>query len=296
MFACQQVRAPTDGSGEAEKGAVTLKAPSTGGVGVGWTSSFTISLHVTTHVVTVSQDDGAEIRFNELGTAVNQIDADSCKTSTTAAGGDYPDPQKYTLSTSTIAFCGARRLDAQLGYFGSTATYELVTQGGSTVEIFNSSGQLEYRGDLESPRAIAYAYTAKPATHTLCPDDGEAQCEAETDQPSGRRAVALVNGAGMFSELVDPSGIEYPLGHTTTNHRLTGAGFETAGTTTYGYSTTSKGLQDELTSVTSAQGEKTSISYTAGMVHAVTDPMANTTTYSYTDTTCATSTKCVTGT
>ena len=260
-----------------------------GPFGWGWQSSLNVSLinNTPTGTITVNEANGSQVRFADIGTAAVDIHSDGCP------AGDYQDFQKYTVPGSTAAFCAPSRVDAQVGTNTALGSYQFDQSGGSTVQIFNSMGELTAEGNLQNPRAIGFRYGVTPGT-TGCPTTGEANCTFETDNVSGRHIVAEVDGYGLVQEVWDPMSREYQMTYTDGQGNLNTVMDPLGDTTHYGYAVTNptSAYKHEVTSITDPNGYAEHVTYVTGMVTSTSDPYASTTHYSYNNTHCGTLTGC----
>lgn len=261
-----------------------------GSFGYGWASSFSPSLTVSGGLVTVNEENGAQVQFQQ---AAN----DGCPTSSVSQSGDYSDFQKYTVLNSSEAFCAAYRVDAQVGVFPEFGAYEMNEQGGQKTMIFNWAGQLALTGDAADINAVGYNFNVSPGSGG-CPSDGQFACMIETDA-AGRTVKALESIYGPITAVFDPNGNEYTIDYDG-NANLTSisnGGFGNS-TWTYGYATTAVSpYNHEMNAVTNPDGDKTQIGYAStGMVTSEIAPTGGTATFAnYEQTTCATSAGCPTG-
>jgi hypothetical protein len=204
---------------DAQRAIAQAKKPATypyatgGAAGAGWTSSLTSSA-----TLKINERTGAQVFFYELGTSATQHDADGCKV--TGKPGLYADFQKFTVprtktpttptgptakyvTGSTIAFCAARRVNAQLGYISAFGGYELRSQEVATVAHYSSTyGDLvsysNASGDLRSGRTIKLSYsTTTPALH--CGTEGETKCIVKAASKTGSTVTFSDNTDGLLS-------------------------------------------------------------------------------------------------
>ena len=263
-----------------------------GPFGWGWQSSFNVSLYNSgTATVTVNQANGSQLDFRAIGTLAGQIKRDGCPV------GDNGDWQRYTAQGSTMAYCAASRVDAQVGKNLDGESYD-VTQGGGTVSLFNYYGELAATGTLQDPTAIEQTEGVRPGTSfhsAACPSTVAGDCDIEvTTLASTQRSIVAEQAVtGEVLAVYDPMGREYTFGYTGDGN-LTGITNFTHDTTHYGYETTSgtSAVQREMTSLTDPNGNQELVQYSNGMV-AWTQVQALTTSYSYSDTNCASTTGCL---
>jgi RHS repeat-associated protein len=265
-------------------------APSVGAFGYGWNSVVSSSVVVSGATATLNDDNGAQTTFA-------QPTANSCPE------GDYPDWQKYTIPGSAYAYCAAYRVDAQLGFFSATDTYQVDKDGGAAIQVYDSSygtWEMDWEGTnqtLSSDGIIIESNETAGSTNTggePCPDSAS-KCFVETDEAdTNRHVVAAENGFGLVTAVWDPMEREYQMSYTDGGSNLnsiegpspTGTG---DATTSFTYSTTAASpYKSDLTEITDPDSNTTHINYYSyGMVHDIVDPYGNTTSYIYNDTDCA---------
>ncbi|MGH9090686.1 MAG: DUF6531 domain-containing protein, partial [Acidimicrobiales bacterium] len=258
-----------------------------GHFGWGWQSSLSVSLYSSGHGYQVNEANGAEVTFTDIGSAPGDIYADECPP------GAYPDWQKYTVPTSSTAFCAPTRVNAQLGVM-SDGMYQYDVAGGSSIDIFNAIGQLVQDGNQQNPDAVRYQYGVKPTT-TGCPrtTGATATCTIETDLVVGRKIVAQDDYFGVASAVIGPTGAEYKLTYNG-DAQLTSVENPTGDVTHFGYATTlAQPYEAEMTSITDPDGNRSQIVYATGMVTQLIDPSNQYATYSYQTPNCATTAGCV---
>ena len=248
-----------------------------GAFGWGWGSNFNLFESNSSGTVTISQPNGAQNQFSLPGSQ------DSCPV------GDYEDPQKYTLASSTELYCAPQRVDAQLGLL-SSGSYELTEDGGKNTYIFNgTTGSLAYIGDNNFAWDQEMASSVSPGTGK-CPSNASS-CITTTDL-AGRVITQAVSAYGLVFEVVDPAGNDYTMGFDGGAQLTSVVNVAHANATwTYGYAGSSKSLYNEdLTSIEDPLTNVTKIGYTSsaplGYANALTDAAGATTNYTYTNTGC----------
>jgi RHS repeat-associated protein len=287
-----------------------------GPFGYGWQSTANAS---------VGEDGFGDLFFNEPnGAGVNfyTTSSDGCESTAppgTASQGNYvsdQDYQKYTVSTSTVPYCGAYRVDAQAGYVPASRSFVLDLEGGKQVEAYNEFGQLASSGTYDDPAAIQYAYTPSYGNGgpSNCSGTGVAECFVETDSSDSRSVLVKEAGPdfnGPASDIFDPYGVEYSVAFTDGSQNLnaiTNMSASNNPTTRWGYSTGGNGaLNHEMTDIIDPDGNLETITYAtsgsgtpgpfnSGMVASITDGTGQyPTDYSYAYANCVTSNDCWNG-
>ncbi|MBV9661610.1 MAG: hypothetical protein JO337_10685, partial [Acidimicrobiales bacterium] len=113
-----------------------------GTFGYGWQSVFSTSISASGGTVLVNEQNGAQIVYSPPVAGSPPQPADGC------ISGDYQDIQKYTIPGSVNPYCAANRVDAQLGYFPNTNSYQLRPKGGRGLYVFSSIyGVIQSEGD-----------------------------------------------------------------------------------------------------------------------------------------------------
>jgi RHS repeat-associated protein len=171
--------------------------------------------------------------------------------------------------------------------------------GGQNIAFYNVYGQLAAQGNLTetnlSPAGsdyINYRYNVASGTSN-CPAPTGQTCFIESDT-AGRTAIAVVNGYGLVTEVVDPFGRQYFMNYTDGDGDLNqiespspAGGLSTEN---FSYKTSATFPYDrEMTIDTDPDGNTGYVSYYPyGMVETTYDNYGNTTNYSYGSTDCAT--------
>jgi RHS repeat-associated protein len=257
-----------------------------GPFGYGWSSTMSgaattqVVSGVTNYIVTI--DNGAQTTFQENTSGI-------CPSTTgSEAQNDYESPQKYTISTSSDLFCAADRVDAQLGVYPTYGVTQLNESGGKEVYAYDAYGQLADVGNnaTTSTDDLNFTNSVSPGA-TDCPTgSGITSCLVEVDEASGRHVTAENSGYGLVIAVFDPFGREYIMGYTDDDGNLNDiyspspAGGDA--TTAFAYSTTvGSPFNSDLTQITDPDGNKSTVSYSNGMVYQLKDPYGSTTTYTY---------------
>lgn len=259
----------------------------------GWGWSSTINYSATPNVfgqVTLNEPNGSAVTFSP---ALN----DGCGT------GDYEDFQKYTTSDSYLPWCATSRLDAQLGSFGGVG-FKL-TEGNGDESGYSWTGQLAWSGTRADPQALTYTYNIAPGgggtgvpSSDTCLQDGESSCFDITD---GTHCVSTeIDTFGFIQKVIDPSGQAWTIGYNDSTQDLTSVTAPSGSTTLYSYNTTAASpynMQMNAFTNPGFSGQPTGVTdvyyLPAGMAYRLVDPSGGQTVYTYSNTTCTSSTGCV---
>ena len=263
-----------------------------GPFGWGWSSDLSASVIARSATYTVDQANGSITTFTKMGsTATTHVIHSS-----TCPSGDFHNPAKYTLTSSTLEFCASARTDASFGTFSPFAYYQLDVSGGRAVDVFaGASGKLASDGNLQNAAAINFTYDTVLATTSHCPKTSPTSCTMIWDTVStpARRIVAETNAYGIVTTVFGPTGEQWQMGYTDSQAHLNTVTTPTTNVTNYSYAvsaTATKGYNDEITKITDPDTNGTTIVYAAGMVTHTENSEAESTDYSYTRTNCASST------
>ena len=237
--------------------------------------------------VTLNEPDGSAVTFFP---AVN----DGCY------AGDYQDFQKYTTTDSYLPWCATSRLDAQLGSYGGVG-YKL-SEGNGDVSGYSWTGQLAWLGTQEDQQALTYTYNISAGSYN-CPTVGTASCFIESDGslnngspgPTVRYSTVQVDTFGFIGEVIDPAGNTWTMGYDGSGDLDAITNTSAGATTAYAYNTTlASPFNHQLGMITNPDWDPTTIDYyPSGMAGTLVSPTGGSTQYTYSNSTCATSTGCV---
>ena len=263
-----------------------------GPFGWGWSSDLSSSVRAAGATYDIDQPNGSITTFTKMGatTTPHVIHSSTCPS------GDFHNPLKYTLTSSTLSFCAPARTDASFGTFSPFAYYQLDVSGGKTVDIFaGASGKLASDGNLQNSAAINFTYDTVLATTSHCPKTSPTSCTMAWDTVSTapRRIVAETNAYGIVTTVFGPTGEQWQMAYTDSQAHLNTVSTPTGNATNYSYAvgaTATKGYNDEITRITDPDTNATQVFYTAGMVTSTENAEGESTLYTYTRTNCASST------
>jgi RHS repeat-associated protein len=151
-------------------------------LGYGWSDNYGMSLayNATTHVATVTEENGAQVVFDYYASSPPWWCSGSsifCPTSPRVAA-------TLTHNCSPVSTC--------------TGTWTFTrTLSGSTTLDFSSAGALT---EIED----AFGDTVTPSSYTGASCPGGDTCTEWTSSASGRALVLVVNGSGQLVQVVDP--------------------------------------------------------------------------------------------
>jgi RHS repeat-associated protein len=158
------------------------KTATPGGLGYGWTDNWNMSLNDGGGVVTVTQDDGAQVNFYPPVSG--------------ACSAPYVGPG------TTGTYCARPDVTASLTYNSGTSKYTFVTHPYESY-TFNSSGQLTAEAG-PGGASLTVAYNSPSPGSGSCPSTATS-CSTITSA-SGRALVLANNSSGEVTKVVDPLG------------------------------------------------------------------------------------------
>ncbi len=265
---------------EAAQAAQQASPSHPGPFGWGWAGSTFPSIQIAATTVTVHAGNGSAVTFTQTLTG-------------TCPGGDSPSSQRSTVPGSATAYCAPARVDAQLGFFATTGTYQVADQGGTQVETYDSLGRIIASGTLGNTNDVVYSYNVAAGTNG-CPSGQPNSCTIARETTAAVQTVFVLSAAGQVQSVIDPtnghgSGRAYQLGYDALNelHTLTDP---SGAVETFTY----VGPNHELATVTNADNATRWITAnSSGMVTDVTDwatssAAAHHTLYGYQNVNCGT--------
>jgi len=251
------------------------------GFGYGWSSSMSNSVSVS----------GSNISVNDGTTAQALFTLDSG--GATCPAGDNTSYLKYTAPSSSEDYCASNRTNAQLMHNDTYGFYDFQVGGGRSVAIYSAYGQLASQGNLANSSAITWNQNVSPGSGT-CPTGWGGICITATDVAARVMTAKVVYG--LVFQVNDPLGRVYSTTYDSNINlsTITSPAPASSGTvtTTFGYSAAASPYNADLTSITDPLSHVQHINYSStGMVSSLVDPLnSNTTSYSYANTTCASTT------